>query len=926
MNTILPFRIIPLMFSLLVLGDVTINASAKRKERKAKVKEFYRHKEIEDTFKQQKKHIDSIKEEDIDKRDEKGRTPLMLACMIFDDNGVETLLKGGANLQLYYWQNGERTYQNAITAYKIALTGLKQAIEHQEFRVLQKCNRIIALLIAKGAAEFEIKLKATFTKIEEQKKKQNDSSKSNGKSDENRQNENATAVPAANSESEAVPQVGPTKKDKARMRLYIASSLALSIAIDVLDYISTIGMFECVKKFAQLNTLRAATAFFHSIAKLNPNKESIIQWLKEGDSYATVIQQLRRAAILCNLGKDLSDEDIFDKFFNGETEKYCACSTYLRCLANKEIVIYTTNKQKSMQVIEQVLKQDEFSIVKKRNEIAKNVQTKLDPFNVNFLNVAKDVIEKCHIHIANTLSKDFDINSLDNYQCPRFFYAIIHGDWHIVEYLIKKHKANPNVRDSMGRIPLILAWDEDIKKVLIKAGADVNYLDKQGRTALMTACEAGEISVVQALLKENADITIRDAQGMSAYQLAQEESIKKLLQEQGAEKIENEYQLKLAQEKKEKEDEENKKLAEEQRKKDRALKAEKKKKKKEERKLTAQPESLPTTTVVILKPHEIFQQNKAKEDAKKQARTDQLRHILEKAQTKMKRNGFKQWQAFAQQQKKCENEQKRNKVLLSILSKQTDKVTRQAFARWNEKAKEDFLLDEDNHFICDDLTERSQLLLDTLINFDSSTADSSLRHELVSVDAAEKNMIYAGVRFADYYRLRGLDPAKVVGSMKKVLNESRASGSDEACRGELLERLYAYLENSNKINRGNSIEDLMRALYERAAQPKMVPSSLDADEACKRSIAQRKEQMKSASAMQNSSQKLGATVQNAQEAYERSIAQRKFQFGTEGNINQTAASAQQYHPISQYELNAVMTRSIGNRVRIISTENGKIAK
>lgn len=57
---------------------------------------------------------------------------------------------------------------------------------------------------------------------------------------------------------------------------------------------------------------------------------------------------------------------------------------------------------------------------------------------------------------------------------------------------------------------------------MIKANADTNVIDYEGKTALMYACEDGHEGIVEMLIKANADINVTDSSGKTAYDFAVE--------------------------------------------------------------------------------------------------------------------------------------------------------------------------------------------------------------------------------------------------------------------------------------------------------------------------------------------------------------------------------------------------------------------
>jgi ankyrin repeat protein len=61
---------------------------------------------------------------------------------------------------------------------------------------------------------------------------------------------------------------------------------------------------------------------------------------------------------------------------------------------------------------------------------------------------------------------------------------------------------------------------EDVIRILLEKGADINVRDKWGRTALMIAAKSGQSEIVRLLLDWEADLHARDERGYTAMMYA----------------------------------------------------------------------------------------------------------------------------------------------------------------------------------------------------------------------------------------------------------------------------------------------------------------------------------------------------------------------------------------------------------------------
>jgi ankyrin repeat protein len=71
--------------------------------------------------------------------------------------------------------------------------------------------------------------------------------------------------------------------------------------------------------------------------------------------------------------------------------------------------------------------------------------------------------------------------------------------------LLLKRGIDTNIRDSSWQKPINLAKNADIVRLLVNAGADINYVDGLGYSVLLTALEKNDIEFVRALLEMGAD-------------------------------------------------------------------------------------------------------------------------------------------------------------------------------------------------------------------------------------------------------------------------------------------------------------------------------------------------------------------------------------------------------------------------------------
>uniref|UniRef100_A0A7S1ULV4 Uncharacterized protein n=1 Tax=Grammatophora oceanica TaxID=210454 RepID=A0A7S1ULV4_9STRA len=140
-------------------------------------------------------------------------------------------------------------------------------------------------------------------------------------------------------------------------------------------------------------------------------------------------------------------------------------------------------------------------------------------------NLLMDAIIVENVDFAKLLiEKGADLYYTDERSVSTLLQSSHRGLTEVVELLLSKHDPKKNSvyidqPSDDGVSPFIAAGSEghtDIVKLLIKAGASVNGVDKDGTTAIMAASARGHKEAVQAMLEAGADVNMQNDDGHTA--------------------------------------------------------------------------------------------------------------------------------------------------------------------------------------------------------------------------------------------------------------------------------------------------------------------------------------------------------------------------------------------------------------------------
>ena len=121
------------------------------------------------------------------------------------------------------------------------------------------------------------------------------------------------------------------------------------------------------------------------------------------------------------------------------------------------------------------------------------------------------------------LKAGFSTETEDKNGVPLLSIAVRNGDMEITR-LLMSYDASLNIiardRITSPLMDAVTAGNAEIARVLIEAGADLNYRNRNGQTALVVAIGARMLEIAELLIDSGADLLIKDSLGMTAAEYA----------------------------------------------------------------------------------------------------------------------------------------------------------------------------------------------------------------------------------------------------------------------------------------------------------------------------------------------------------------------------------------------------------------------
>ncbi|XP_060077187.1 uncharacterized protein LOC132556762 [Ylistrum balloti] len=150
--------------------------------------------------------------------------------------------------------------------------------------------------------------------------------------------------------------------------------------------------------------------------------------------------------------------------------------------------------------------------------------------DVDSLNVKKDTALLWAARWGHNKTVEFlierkaDVSLENDKKSTALYWAVRYEILETVVILLEKGRANPNQTRLLGLVaPIVMAsalGNNEIVKVLIENGADVNIVIRGGETPLHHAAKEGHLEIVKTLLGRKADLNAQDEKGERSLTLA----------------------------------------------------------------------------------------------------------------------------------------------------------------------------------------------------------------------------------------------------------------------------------------------------------------------------------------------------------------------------------------------------------------------
>lgn len=405
--------------------------------------------------------------------------------------------------------------------------------------------------------------------------------------------------------------------------------------------------------------------------------------------------------------------------------------------------------------------------------------------------------------LLDELQKLHKVDAKDMYGSPLLLYAALYADnTSLVDLLslFKKYDADFNVRDEQGRIPLIVTFNPEVKKILMHNGACINHQDDAGETALHTACRAGAIDVVKVLLKEGINIGLTNKAGQTAYDVTTSAEMKSFLDKTAVGNFEKERQERRQKAVKQEKDVELKRLKaiEEEAAKKAANSAEEKAKRLRIKKAAKK-------------------QKKATQPVVKEGEWEQEQQRLAKAREATQRSKEKQ----EQEKQKKEKIAQRVALINRIVARNNTRNLKIAFDairsfNFNKKNKESIV----GAYMCDGLIKAEALrnAVNLAQKMRQSAQVNPALEESEGYFETLQNLYDACVRFVGYFCIeQGMSADQFITLIKNDLPQKQKNKKrTKVYAAELLDKAYEILKSVKLVSGGFCLS--IKRLYDAAAQ------------------------------------------------------------------------------------------------------------